>query len=87
MPRDKGGIGRTGKKHKKSSKFDVHRRDNSELAGKVECEATDAAVTNDCAPAPARYLAAAPIPDPTPPAELPRLAEHVSAPLPAELPI
>ena len=26
MPRDKGGIGRTGKKHKKKSKFDVHRQ-------------------------------------------------------------
>ena len=26
MPQDKGGIGRTGKKHKKKSKFDVHRQ-------------------------------------------------------------
>lgn len=35
MPRDRGGIGRTGRKHKNKPKFDLHRRLKSEAESTV----------------------------------------------------
>ena len=46
MPRDKGGIGRTGRKHKKKSKFDAHRQPKAELAGESSSPGQEAASSN-----------------------------------------
>ena len=47
MPRDRGGIGRTGKKHKKKAIFDVHRQPKVEVVQESSPAAHEAAATNE----------------------------------------
>jgi hypothetical protein len=47
MPRDRGGIGRTGRKHKKKSEFDVHRQPKAELVGESSSPGQEAASMNE----------------------------------------
>ena len=47
MPRFKGGIGRTGKKHKKVANFDIHRLIKTELVKESSCSVHEAAATNE----------------------------------------
>ena len=47
MPRFKGGIGRTGKKHINVANFDIHRQINTELVKESSCSVHEAATTNE----------------------------------------